>query len=144
MPSSTDIALTLQIARKQEIATDIVAFELVHPDREVLPHFTPGAHIGVRTPCGIERDFSLCNADEDDTYYEIAVQRESGGRGSASLIDEAAVGGTLEVTLPRNDFPLLPSAAGYVFIAGGIGITPILSMVRSLTRSSGAETLKMP
>jgi len=131
--------MTLVVSSKAEIAQDIVALELVDPTGAALPHFTPGAHIAVKTPAGIERDYSLCNADQDESLYQIAVQRETGGRGSSSLIDDVKIGDSLEVGWPRNDFPLVAADNGYVFIAGGIGITPILSMVRSLIRGSGQQ-----
>lgn len=139
MSNTADKLLTLVIARKQEIADGITALELRDPAGTALPHFTPGAHITTTTPCGLQRDYSIANADEDDDYYEIAVQRERDGRGSSSLIDETHEGDTLEVSWPKNDFPMVPSSDGYVFIAGGIGLTPILSMIRSLERSRGAS-----
>lgn len=138
MPNSDHKTLTLMIAGKRELAEDIAALELRDPTGVVVPPFTPGAHITVTTPCGLQRDYSICNADQDEDYYEIAVQRERDGRGSSSLIDATSVGDLLEVTWPKNDFPLVPATGGYVFIAGGIGVTPILSMIRSLERSRGA------
>jgi len=138
MPNTNDKTLTLTIAGKRELAVDITAFELRDPAGVVLPHFTPGAHISVTTPCGLQRDYSICNADQDDDYYEIAVQREAGGRGSSSLIDATKVGDSIEASWPKNDFPLVPAPNGYVFIAGGIGVSPILSMIRSLEHSRGA------
>jgi phthalate 4,5-dioxygenase reductase subunit len=140
MPSSADTPFTVRIARKTEIATDIFAFELRAPDGGDLPAFTPGAHVTVTTPTGLQRKFSLCNAPAERSHYQIAVKREGDRRGgSMSLIDEAAVGDTLKVTAPRNDFSLRSSQAGYVFIAGGIGIAPILSMLRHLEQTGSAR-----
>ncbi|HSG66338.1 MAG TPA: PDR/VanB family oxidoreductase [Gammaproteobacteria bacterium] len=134
----TDTALSLRIASKREIAIDIWSFRLEAPDGSLLPEFTPGAHVGVMTPNGLLRKFSLCNSPADRRGYDIAVKRESSGRGSSSLIAAADVGDTLAVTAPRNNFALRPSEAGYLFIAGGIGITPILSMVRYLREQDRA------
>jgi phthalate 4,5-dioxygenase reductase subunit len=135
----TDTPLRLRIASKQEIAIDIWTFRLEAADGSALPAFTPGAHIGIATPSGVSRKFSLCNAPSDRHGYDIAVKREPSGRGSASLIAAADVGDLLAVTPPRNNFALGPSEAGYLFIAGGIGITPILSMVRHLREQDSAE-----
>jgi len=97
---------------------------------EALPAWEPGAHIDVRLPSGLIRQYSLCG-DPADPAYTIAVLRETGGRGgSAEIHDTALLGRTLDIRGPRNHFRLEP-AASYVFIAGGIGITPILPMVRA-------------
>jgi phthalate 4,5-dioxygenase reductase subunit len=140
MPTSADTPLTLRIARKSVIATDIVAFELVSPDNENLPEFTPGAHIAVTTPSGKRRKYSLCNAPSERGHYEIAVKREPHRQsGSSSLIDGARVGDALEASVPQNNFPLSVSQAGYVLIAGGIGITPLISMIRHLRDTGDAR-----
>jgi len=79
----------------------------------------------------VTRRYSLCNAPEEDDHYAIAVKREAAGRGgSISMVDGVAAGDILHVSLPRNEFALNASAPRYIFIAGGIGITPIRSMVR--------------
>jgi phthalate 4,5-dioxygenase reductase component len=131
--------MQLRIAEKRELATGIFGFELVAPDGCELPPFTPGAHICVRTPAGLQRKYSLCGDPAERGRYAIAVKREACGRGgSASMADQTQVGDDLWVSLPRNDFPLVRSPAGYVFIAGGIGITPIRSMVSCL-KAAGAR-----
>jgi phthalate 4,5-dioxygenase reductase subunit len=126
-------AQALRIARKEAIATGIVLFRLEDPQGKPLPEFTPGAHVTVMTPTGLERKYSLANAPSDRSFYEIAVKREPNGRGgSRSLLEDTRVGDVLGVGEPRNHFALAPSQAGYLFIAGGIGITPIMSMIRGL------------
>jgi phthalate 4,5-dioxygenase reductase subunit len=105
-----------------------------------LPEFSAGAHISVRAPNGMVRKYSLCNDPAERDRYAIAVLREPQGRGgSASMVNDVKDGDELPVTAPRNDFPLVNSPAGYIFIAGGIGITPILSMIRHLKRSGGPK-----
>jgi phthalate 4,5-dioxygenase reductase component len=105
-----------------------------------LPEFSPGAHTSVRAPNGMIRKYSLCNDPAERERYVIAVLREPGGRGgSLSMVDEVKEGDEILVTPPRNDFPLVASPAGYTFIAGGIGITPILSMMRHLKSSAGPK-----
>lgn len=128
-----DTQMPLRIAAIEEVARDIRSFELVQADASELPEFTPGAHIKVQAPNGMVRKYSLCNDPAERHRYVIAVKREAAGRGgSLSLHQDARVGDTLPTSLPENAFPLEENARAYLFIAGGIGITPILSMIRSL------------
>ena len=136
-------SLPLLVADKREIATDIVRFELVSRDGGELPAFTAGAHIDVATPCGLLRKYSLCNDPSERERYIIGVKRETtGGGGSLSLTRDTSVGDTLLVGLPRNDFPLAPNATNFLFVAGGIGVTPILSMMRHL-KATGRGRAKL-
>ena len=135
--------LPLTIESAEDSAEGIRRFVLRAGDGGELPPFTPGSHVSVRVPNGLVRKYSLANDPEVRDRYEIAVLREEGGRGgSQSLVDEGRAGDTLQVSPPRNDFPLAKSPAGHLFIAGGIGITPILSMIRHL-KSSGAGRFKL-
>jgi phthalate 4,5-dioxygenase reductase subunit len=125
--------LNLRVARAAKIADDIFEFELVHPDGAELPPFTAGSHIAVKTPVGEERKYSLSNDPLETERYVIAVKRDSNGRGgSVSMCDGLKEGDIIEAQEPKNDFALVKSFAGYTLIAGGIGITPILSMARHL------------
>jgi phthalate 4,5-dioxygenase reductase subunit len=125
--------ISLRITEKTQLAEDIYLFELRRPDGGELAPFTPGAHLGVRVPNGEMRKYSLCNDPGETDRYVIAVKREAGGRGgSISLIESASAGDDLAITPPRNDFELRPGPASYVFIAGGIGITPIRAMIKHL------------
>jgi phthalate 4,5-dioxygenase reductase subunit len=128
-----ELVLTLRVARASTIATDIREFELVAPAGDELPPFTSGAHILVQAPNGVTRRYSLCNPPAERTHYRIAVKREASGRGgSISIVDETSIGSDVHVSLPRNTFELDARVRNPLFIAGGIGITPILSMVRHL------------
>jgi phthalate 4,5-dioxygenase reductase subunit len=130
--------LPLRVERAEMAAEGIRSFELASPDGADLPAFTPGAHLLVNTPSALTRRYSLCSDPHDLSRYEIAVKREAqGGGGSISLVDETKVGDTLMVSAPRNDFELTGKPVSYLFIAGGIGITPILSMVRFLMSGGG-------
>ena len=121
----------LRVARAQPLAEGIHAFEFRDPHGGTLPPFTAGAHVEVRAPNGSLRKYSLCNDPEDGDRYEIAVKRDPSGRGgSVSLVDGVRAGDEVEVSEPRNAFELNENAPGYLFIAGGIGITPLMSMLR--------------
>jgi phthalate 4,5-dioxygenase reductase component len=139
--TAADSAMTaLRVARTEEIAQDIHLFELRRDDHGALPPFTAGAHVSVRTPSGLIRKYSLSNDPAESDRYVIAVRRETGSRGgSASMASDLKAGDELLVSEPRNDFPLVKSPAGYTFIAGGIGITPIIAMMRYLKSSGGGR-----
>ena len=130
--------IPLRVARAERIAEDIHLFELRHPEGANLPEFSAGAHVSVKVPNGLVRKYSLCNDPAERDRYAIAVKHETNGRGgSESLIRGVAAGADLLVSPPANNFALAKSAAGYLFIAGGIGITPIMAMVRHLKANGG-------
>jgi len=132
MAIHADTQMPLRIARAHPVAEGIRSFELVQPDGSDLPPFTPGSHVTVQTPNGALRKYSLCNDAAERHRYVITVKRDAGGQGgSVSMHDDAHEGHTLPTSVPDNAFALVPGAKAYLFIAGGIGITPILSMIRS-------------
>jgi phthalate 4,5-dioxygenase reductase subunit len=132
MEQNSDAMMALRIASVSDAATGIRTFELVSQDGSPLPPFTPGAHVTVQAPNGALRKYSLCNDPSDLSRYVITVKRDANGQGgSLSMADDAKAGAILPTSLPDNAFPLVETSAGYIFIAGGIGITPILSMIRS-------------
>jgi phthalate 4,5-dioxygenase reductase subunit len=127
----------LQVTRTEQVADGIGLLELRAADGGLLPPFTPGAHLNIRVPNGHFRNYSICNAATERDRYVIAVKREVGGRGgSISLLDGTRVGDMIEVGEPDNLFELDLSAPRYLFVAGGIGITPILSMMRFLAATT--------
>lgn len=114
-----------------QLSETVVSLTLRHPLGEELPSWEPGAHIDVLLPNGILRQYSLCSRPKETQEWRVAVLRESQGRGGSAYVhDELKPGTKLQVRQARNNFPLHP-AKRYLFIAGGIGITPILPMVRS-------------
>lgn len=128
----------LRVAAADRIAEDVFRFELVHPEGAALPAFTAGAHLRVRTPNGLVRRYSLCSDPQDESRYAIAVKREAAGQGgSVALCDGVKAGDLLPCTTPHNDFPLVGRPASHLFIAGGIGITPIMSMIAHLEGAGG-------
>lgn len=127
----------LKVARKEAVVHGIYMFELRHPDGLELPAFTPGSHLTVQVPNGARRNYSLCSDPADTDLYQIAVKRDDSGRGgSVSMAEDVQVGRLLSVSAPRNNFELAERASDFVFVAGGIGITPILSMMRHLKSTS--------
>jgi ferredoxin-NADP reductase len=129
MNGSVDGVLTLRVAAKTVEADGVVTLRLAHPQGARLPDWTPGAHIDLILPNGVTRQYSLCGDRWDAHSYRVGVLREPDGRGgSAYLHDELAVGEPVGVGGPRNNFPLVP-APRYLFVAGGIGITPLLPMI---------------
>jgi ferredoxin-NADP reductase len=124
----------IEVTGKVRLADGVVMLRVARPDHSLLPAWTPGAHIDVTVPGGLIRQYSLCNESGGDTRsWEIAVLRE--GPGSRYMHDTASTGEVLAAHGPRNHFPLLPSQR-YIFIAGGIGITPFRPMLAEV--STGA------
>jgi ferredoxin-NADP reductase len=115
------------VADKVRVADGIVALTLRSPAGDELPSWEPGAHIDLILPGGLARQYSLCGDPADRWAWRVAVLREPGGRGGSRYVHDELSGG-VRIRGPRNHFPLLP-AERYAFVAGGIGITPILPMV---------------
>jgi ferredoxin-NADP reductase len=129
---------TLLVAARAEAAADVVTLTLRHPAGRELPGWEPGAHVDLVLGDGLIRQYSLCGDPADRTAWRIAVLRAPGGRGgSARVHDTLAEGAPVRVRGPRNHFALRP-AARYLFIAGGIGITPILPMTAA-AEAAGAD-----
>jgi ferredoxin-NADP reductase len=123
----------LRIAAKTVVADGVVALTLEHPAGGRLPDWTPGAHVDLVLPNGMTRQYSLCGNRFDPQTYRVAVLREPDGRGGSAFVhDELRAGDTVAIGGPRNHFRLVP-ARRYEFIAGGIGITPLLPMIAQAT-----------
>ena len=120
------------VARVQQVARDICSLKLVGVDDAPLPLFSAGAHIDVCTPSKAIRQYSLCNGPDDTDGYLIAVLREVAGRGGSSSMHEIQTGQRLSISEPRNNFPLAHHARRSLLLAGGIGVTPLLSMAERL------------
>jgi ferredoxin-NADP reductase len=121
----------LRVAARHALTEAVALYRLESADGTALPNWMPGAHLEVELKSGAVRHYSLCGDFNDSESYEIAVQRNPGGRGgSVELYDTVSVGSTLSVSAPRNHFELHLEDE-YLFIAGGIGITPILPMIQA-------------
>ena len=123
--------LTLTVRHKSEIADGVFLFELVAGDGGALPPFTPGSHITVTAPSGQKRRYSLCNDPAERDRYLIAVKQETSGRGgSLSFTTGVNEGDAVVVEPPENEFEMAKiEPKRLIFIAGGIGITPIRAMI---------------
>lgn len=119
----------LRVVEKRNVAAGVVALTLADPDGGELPTWTPGAHIDLFAPNGMVRQYSLCGDVDDALRWRVAVLREPNGRGgSASVHDQLQAQDLVTVRGPRNHFAFVP-APRCLFIAGGIGITPLLPMI---------------
>ncbi|WP_406449279.1 PDR/VanB family oxidoreductase [Streptomyces sp. NBC_01622] len=130
-PRTTTERLLVRQARW--VAHDVVELRLTRATGGALPAWEPGAHVELVLPSGLRRAYSLCGEVTDAEAWTVAVHRVPDGRGGSREIHETAlVGRELEVRGPVNRFPLVP-AEGYLLLAGGIGVTPLLPMARELT-----------
>jgi ferredoxin-NADP reductase len=133
-PGTTPATRQVRVMQVRWEAEQVVSLQLADPSGAALPPWQPGAHVDVVLPSGLVRQYSLCGEPGSGTYT-IAVLREDGGRGGSREVHETAlVGSLLTIRGPRNHFPLAEDGP-YLFIAGGIGITPILAMVREASRT---------
>ncbi|HEX6493237.1 MAG TPA: ferredoxin reductase, partial [Candidatus Dormibacteraeota bacterium] len=137
-PGARETQLDCIVERRHAPADDVVSLILRAADGGELPEWTPGAHIDLVLDDSLVRQYSLCGSPRDRDRWRIAVLREPDGRGgSVQVHDTLHEGARVRVRGPRNHFGLSP-ARRYLFIAGGIGITPILPMIEQAERA-GAD-----
>ena len=128
----------VRVGRKAMAALDIVELDLLPAEDRALPAFRAGAHIDVEVRPGMLRQYSLCNDPAETHRYQIAVLREPNSRGgSIAVHEELGEGRLIRIGAPRNRFPLVPAKRSLLF-AGGIGVTPLLSMAEQLARDAAA------
>ncbi|HSV45372.1 MAG TPA: PDR/VanB family oxidoreductase [Ramlibacter sp.] len=131
-------SISVQVVRKTAEAQDIASFELARADGAPLPSFSAGSHIDVQVPGGLTRQYSLCNDSGEQHRYRIAVLRDPASRGgSVGMHDAVHQGDLIQISEPRNHFPLHHGQRSLLF-AGGIGVTPLLCMAQRLA-SIGAD-----
>jgi|TARA_B110000503_G_scaffold122796_1_gene187761 phthalate 4,5-dioxygenase reductase subunit len=129
--------LTVTLSDVKPVADGIFQFEFTARNGGELPKAEAGAHIRILLPIGEERQYSLCQGPNTTDRYIIVVKYEAAGKGgSRSLVDDSHIGDDFMISSPINDFPLTGNPSRYVFIAGGIGITPLYSMIQSLMQTS--------
>jgi vanillate O-demethylase ferredoxin subunit len=130
--------LHVLVTRKTVEAQGICSFDLVAADGSALPAFDAGAHIDVHLGDGLVRQYSLCNNPSERHRYRLAVLLERASRGGSVAMHALTEGQPLTISTPRNHFRLASGARRHLLLAGGIGITPILSMAEHLA-AQGAE-----
>jgi ferredoxin-NADP reductase len=118
-------------------AEDVALLTLSHPASGHLPPWTPGAHIDLILGEDLVRQYSLCGSPADADAYQVAVLLAPDSRGGSAAVHRLAEGDRVPIRGPRNHFPLVASTR-YVFIAGGIGITPMLPMIEE-AEAAGAD-----
>lgn len=124
--------IPLQVLSRETVADRVLAFTLARPDGGELPSWQPGAHIDLTLPGELIRQYSLCSNPADADRWRIAVLHEPDGRGGSVVAHEQLMpGSSVIASLPRDNFGYRPTASDVLFIAGGIGITPILPMVHA-------------
>jgi ferredoxin-NADP reductase len=133
-----DSTLQLAVAERVEPADGVAVLTLRHPEGADLPVWAPGAHIDLLLADGLTRQYPLCGNPAEAATWRIAVLREPAGRGGSAFVHDTLTPGTaVRVRGPRNHFALEP-APRYRFVAGGIGITPILPMLE-IAEAAGAD-----
>jgi vanillate O-demethylase ferredoxin subunit len=138
----TETTMKLRVSAVRDEAQDTRSYEFVDPEGGALPAFTAGSHLDVHLPGGLLRQFSLANDPLERHRYLVAVLCERDGRGGSSdMHDNVRVGDLVEIGGPRNHFPLSDLAEHHLLIAGGIGITPMMAMLRHLNTSGAAYSL---
>ncbi|MGY2746346.1 ferredoxin reductase [Arthrobacter sp. UYCu723] len=124
------VRLTVSEVRRE--ADGVLSLILSDPDGGALPAWEPGAHIDVLFANGILRQYSLCSDPAERYEWRIAVLREQSSRGGSRYVHESLkAGDVLDIRGPKNNFRGTPGSGEKVFIAGGIGITPLLPMIRT-------------
>ena len=127
---SSGLSLIVDEVRPQ--CDDVVTLTLVHSAGQSLPTWEPGAHIDLHLANGMVRQYSLHSPPDDCSRYQVSVLLEANSRGGSTFVHECVSKGVVvEASVPRNNFDLVP-AAEYLFVAGGIGITPLLQMVATV------------
>ena len=137
MNAQNELRLQARIARRVQLADDIVGLTLSAVDGDPLPPASPGAHIDLHLPNGLIRQYSI--ARHSAAGYELGILRDPASRGGSACVHNALhEGDALEISLPRNLFPLATEAQRSLLFAGGIGITPIIAMAEAL-HAAGAD-----
>ncbi|MEH6638691.1 MAG: fatty acid desaturase [Porticoccaceae bacterium] len=131
--SQTQSWLSASVIRVEVVSDGTYAYDLVPANQDVWPAFEAGAHIDVKLDDGQLRQYSLCNAPSDEQRYRIAVKLDQNGAGGSKFMHmQVNQGGSLEISKPRNNFPLSDDYHQYLLVAGGIGVTPLLAMAYEL------------
>ena len=139
-PTMTEFETDTVVAGVDAVADDVVLLTLVPGDVGHLPAWTPGAHLDLILEGDVVRQYSLCGSPADRDRYQVAVLRAPDSRGGSEAVHRLSEGDRVQVRGPRNHFPLVASPR-YVFVAGGIGITPMIPMIEEADAAGAAWVL---
>lgn len=132
MVDESNTARPMEVIGKTSLADGVVSIRFADPEGGPVPEWTPGSHVDLVLDDDVVRQYSLCGDQLDTSSLTVAVLRESEGRGGSIRVHEKIeVGDVISIKGPRNHFELV-EAESYLFVAGGIGITPIIPMLRSV------------
>ncbi len=137
-PAYREVEADLDVVGREMVADGVVVLTLASPDGADLPEWTPGAHVDLVMGDGLTRQYSLCGSTTDLSAWRVGVLLDPESRGGSRFVhDELGEGSMIRVRGPRNAFGLVGSPR-YQFIAGGIGVTPILPMIEA-AQARGAD-----
>ena len=128
----------VKVAEITQLTPRIKSLRLVSANEKRLAAFSPGSHVAIEIPLKQKKrynSYSLCSSAYKTDSYEIAVLLSENSRGGSQYLHQLSVGTKLNIGFPKNSFAMVSLARKYVLIAGGIGITPLLSMLTALSRS---------
>ncbi|UBM09380.1 PDR/VanB family oxidoreductase [Cupriavidus metallidurans] len=125
--------LNVRVERKRQVADEICSFHLVSATGEPLPSFTAGSHVDVHLPGGLVRQYSLCGDPGDAGQYILGVLKDPASRGGSIAMHSIEEGSEIQISAPRNHFPIEDGAGHSILLAGGIGVTPLMAMARALS-----------
>ncbi len=137
-PAYREVELDVEVGRREAVSDDVVTLTLADPSGADLPEWAPGAHIDLLMTPSLVRQYSLCGDTANRGEWRIGVLLDPGSRGGSQFVhDKLHEGTTVRVRGPRNHFPLVGSPR-YLFVAGGIGVTPIMPMIAA-AEAAGAD-----
>lgn len=139
-PLMSEFEADTVVTALDSVADDVVMLTLTPADGSHLPAWTPGAHLDLILSDGTDevvRQYSLCGSPGERDRYQVAVLRTPDSRGGSEAVHRLSEGDRLRIRGPRNHFPLVRSPR-YVFLAGGIGITPMIPMIEEAD-AAGAD-----
>lgn len=130
---SVQTLLKVVVQKRQEQGQGVVVLDLADPDGQALPAFEAGAHVDIHLQAGLVRQYSLCGDPANSRVYRLGVLKDPGSRGGSLAVHEQLLEGqVVQISVPRNLFPLATDAQRSILIGGGIGITPMVAMAYAL------------
>jgi tetrachlorobenzoquinone reductase len=133
-------SLQVRVRAMRWETSGVLSLELSAVDGALLPRFEPGAHVDLRLPDGTLRQYSLCGDPSDRSHYRLGIRAVGGGLSSTFVHRKLRPGELVTVSAPRNNFPL-EDAERYIFVAGGLGVTPLIPMMRQASAHGRPWTL---